>query len=58
MTHPNEFQSSAAERTDASPQSAAPACCSTERQTTCCDASDKARCCAPAATAGGSCGCQ
>lgn len=58
MTHPNEFQSSAAERMDASRQSAAPACCSPERQTTCCDASDKARCCAPAATAGSGCGCQ
>ncbi|MGK8507960.1 hypothetical protein ACRS5S_07825 [Nocardia asiatica] len=58
MTDPKEFQSPATRRTDASPQPAVSSCCSAERQITCCDDSDKVTCCAPAATAGGGCGCQ
>ncbi len=58
MTNPNEFLSPATDRTDTAPQPVAPSCCSTEQQTTCCDNSEKATCCAPAATAGGGCGCQ
>ncbi|MFD7009757.1 MULTISPECIES: hypothetical protein [Rhodococcus] len=59
MTNPNEFETSATDRTDANPRTAAPTCCSTERQATCCDLSEKSTCCGPAATAGREgCGCQ
>ncbi|MFE5699750.1 MULTISPECIES: hypothetical protein [Rhodococcus] len=58
MSNPNEFETPATDRTDMTPQAAAPTCCSTERQTTCCDRSEKSTCCGPAATAGGGCGCQ
>jgi len=58
MTNPNEFESAATYRTDATPQAAAPTCCSAEEQTMCCNHSEKSTCCGPAATAGGGCGCQ
>ncbi|MDH6290544.1 hypothetical protein M2275_005469 [Rhodococcus opacus] len=58
MTNADKFENPTTDRTDANPRTAAPTCCSTERQATCCDLSEKSTCCGPTATAGDGCGCQ
>ncbi|WP_237726989.1 hypothetical protein [Rhodococcus jostii] len=59
MSNADKFENPTMDRTDANPRTAAPTCCSTERQASCCDLSEKSTCCGPAATAGREgCGCQ
>ena len=40
MTNADKFENPTTDRTDANPRTAAPTCCSTERQATCCDLSE------------------